>query len=78
MLCSPLPSQSPPGSAFLQRAERCSWLLPQVAARMVSCFTTWRRMDSVRQAKMKEQLELIVAEKGISDNTFEIASKSLE
>uniref|UniRef100_A0A061S086 Aminopeptidase N n=1 Tax=Tetraselmis sp. GSL018 TaxID=582737 RepID=A0A061S086_9CHLO len=50
----------------------------QVAARMVSCFTTWRRMDSVRQAKMKEQLELIVAEKGISDNTFEIASKSLE
>jgi len=51
---------------------------PQVAARMVSCFTTWKRMDEGRQAKMKEQLELIVAEKGLSDNTFEIASKSLE
>lgn len=50
----------------------------QVAARMVSCFTTWKRLDARRQAKMKEQLELIVKEEGISDNTFEIASKSLE
>jgi hypothetical protein len=35
-------------------------------------------MDSGRQAKIKEQLRLIVAEEGVSDNTFEIASKSLE
>jgi len=45
---------------------------------MVSCFTTWKMMDSGRQAKIKEQLRLIVAEEGVSDNTFEIASKSLE
>ena len=45
---------------------------------MVSCFTTWKRMDTGRQAKIKEQLQLIVGEEGVSDNTFEIASKSLE
>jgi len=51
---------------------------PTVAARMVGAFTTWKRLDAGRQAKIKAQLELIVGKEGISDNTFEIASKSLE
>jgi aminopeptidase N len=44
---------------------------------MVSAFTTWRQFDSHRQGLMKVQLERIVAEKGLSENVFEIASKSL-
>jgi len=51
---------------------------PAVAARMVSAFTTWKRLDAGRQALIKAQLEQIVAREGVSDNIFEIASKSLE
>ncbi|KAG2500410.1 hypothetical protein HYH03_001981 [Edaphochlamys debaryana] len=50
----------------------------QVAARMVSAFTTWRQYDTERQAMMRAQLERIVAHKGLSENVFEIASKSLK
>ncbi|KAG2426656.1 hypothetical protein HXX76_012967 [Chlamydomonas incerta] len=50
----------------------------QVAARMVSAFTTWRQYDAERQAMMKAQLERIVAHPGLSENVFEIASKSLK
>lgn len=49
----------------------------QVAARMVSAFTTWRQFDKARQTAMRAQLERIVAHKGLSENVFEIASKSL-
>ncbi len=49
----------------------------QVAARMVSAFTRWRKFDADRQALMRAQLERIVAHPGLSDNVMEIASKSL-
>ncbi len=45
---------------------------------MVSAFTTWKQYDAERQAMMKAQLERIVATKGLSENVFEIASKSLK
>ncbi|PNW83978.1 hypothetical protein CHLRE_04g213250v5 [Chlamydomonas reinhardtii] len=54
------------------------WLGLQVAARMVSAFTTWRQYDASRQALMRAQLERIVAHPGLSENVFEIASKSLK
>ncbi|PIA34216.1 hypothetical protein AQUCO_03800066v1 [Aquilegia coerulea] len=50
---------------------------PQVASRMVSAFSRWRRYDATRQAAAKEQLEMIMAANGLSENVFEIASKSL-
>lgn len=50
----------------------------QVAARMVGAFTTWRQYDSLRQAAMRTQLQRIVGTEGISENVFEIASRSLE
>ena len=50
----------------------------QVASRLVSCFTSWRQLDSERQAMMKKELTRIVETKGLSDNVFEIASKALE
>ncbi|BDA49167.1 Aminopeptidase N [Coccomyxa sp. Obi] len=52
----------------------------QVASRMVasSAFTAWKDYDVERQQMMKEQLVRINAENGLSENVFEIVSKSLE
>ncbi|XP_010545647.1 PREDICTED: puromycin-sensitive aminopeptidase-like isoform X2 [Tarenaya hassleriana] len=50
---------------------------PQVASRMVSAFSRWKRYDETRQALSKAQLEMILSSNGLSENVFEIASKSL-
>ena len=50
---------------------------PQVASRMVSAFSRWRRYDENRQKLAKAQLEKIMSVNGLSENVFEIASKSL-
>ncbi|XP_027916373.1 puromycin-sensitive aminopeptidase isoform X1 [Vigna unguiculata] len=52
-------------------------LNPQVASRMVSAFSRWKRYDESRQNLAKAQLEKIVSSNGLSENVFEIASKSL-
>ncbi len=51
---------------------------PQVAARLASAFTRWRRFDSARQNLMKQSLREIAAIEGLSADVFEIVSKSLE
>jgi aminopeptidase N len=50
---------------------------PQVAARMVGSLGQWRRMDTSRQALMKAELNRILALPGLSTNTYEMVSKSL-
>ncbi|KAJ0970270.1 hypothetical protein J5N97_023147 [Dioscorea zingiberensis] len=52
-------------------------LNPQVASRLVSAFSRWRRYDETRQALAKAQLEKIMSANGLSENVYEIASKSL-
>ncbi|KAL8238823.1 hypothetical protein R6Q59_015390 [Mikania micrantha] len=52
-------------------------LNPQVASRMVSAFSRWKRYDETRQNLAKAQLEMIVSANGLSENVYEIASKSL-
>jgi aminopeptidase N len=52
-------------------------LNPQVASRVVSAFSRWRRYDETRQSLAKAQLEMIMSANGLSENVFEIASKSL-
>ncbi|KAI3991951.1 hypothetical protein MKX01_012896 [Papaver californicum] len=52
-------------------------LNPQGASRMVSSFSRWRRYDETRQTLAKAQLEMILSTNGLSENVFEIASKSL-
>lgn len=52
-------------------------LNPQVASRMVSALTQWRRFDQQRQTLMKQQLERIINTENISKDVFEIGSKSL-
>ena len=50
---------------------------PQVASRMVSAFSRWKRHEEDRQKLAKAQLERIMSSNGLSENVFEIASKSL-
>ncbi|NOT83257.1 MAG: aminopeptidase N, partial [Methylococcaceae bacterium] len=52
-------------------------LNPQVASRMVSGLTQWRRYDTQRQTFMKQQLQRIMTTEGISPDVYEVASKSL-
>jgi aminopeptidase N len=44
----------------------------------VSAFTTYRQYDAGRQAAMREQLQRIAKTEGLSENVYEIVSKSLE
>lgn len=50
---------------------------PQIASRMVSPLTQWRRYDEKRQRLMREQLQRIADAEGISKDVYEVASKSL-
>lgn len=51
---------------------------PQIAARMMTVFNSWRRYDETRQKLMYSQLKRIVETKSLSSNSYEIASKSME
>ncbi len=53
-------------------------LNPQTAAKLLPPLGRWRRFDEDRAALMREQLERIVAQPGLSKDLFEQASKSLE
>jgi aminopeptidase N len=50
---------------------------PQTAARFIAPLGRWRRIEPGRAALMKAQLERIVAQPGLSKDTFEQASTSL-
>jgi len=52
-------------------------LNPQLASRMVSALTGWRRYDPARQQLMKKQLERIMSTDNISKDVYEVAGKSL-
>lgn len=50
----------------------------QVASRVASAFTTFKQYDKERQQKMVAQLRRIAAVNGLSDNVFEVVTKSLQ
>ena len=50
---------------------------PQIAARLLTAMTRWRRYDDSRRQLMRAQLERIAKTAGISKNVDEITSKSL-
>jgi len=52
-------------------------LNPQVAARLVSAFNSWRRYDSDRKALMQEQLERILGQGELSPDVSEIVGSAL-
>jgi aminopeptidase N len=53
-------------------------LNPQIAARMVSPLINWKRYDTKRQKLMRQQLEVIAANKKLSKDVYELVSKSLD
>lgn len=53
-------------------------LNPQVAARLASAFSQWKRFDSRRQELMKEQLQRIQSSVGLSKDTNEVVSRCLK
>ncbi len=50
---------------------------PQIAARLLTPLKEWRRYTTDRQAKMRAELERIMAVKDLSPDVFEIVSKTL-
>ncbi|MEK9970304.1 MAG: aminopeptidase N, partial [Ferrovibrio sp.] len=69
------------GSGYAFHADRIleiEPINPQLAARLLSPLGRWRRFDAARQDKMKAELRRVLAKPGLSRDTYEIASKSLE
>jgi aminopeptidase N len=52
-------------------------LNPQIASRMLTPMTQWKRYDAVRQQLIREQLERIGGTPSLSDDVKEIVEKSL-
>ena len=51
---------------------------PQIAARLLTPLTTWKRYDRSRQNLMRTELERIMAIDNLSGDVAEVASKSLK
>lgn len=67
------------GYAFLRDVvQQIDHINPQIAARMVNPLTRFARYDKERQRLMKEQLEIILQDKKISSDLYELVIKSLE
>ncbi|MCI0505094.1 MAG: aminopeptidase N [Gammaproteobacteria bacterium] len=62
---------------FTGRILEIDKLNPQIAARLATVYTLWKKYDEPRQQLMKQQLDGIIAEPGLSKDVYEIASKSL-
>jgi len=66
------------GYRFLaDRILRLNSINPQIAARMLTPFSRWRRFDAERQELMKKELSRILAEPGLARDVYELAAKSV-
>ncbi|MEH6389611.1 MAG: aminopeptidase N [Pseudomonas profundi] len=52
-------------------------LNPQIASRLLTPLTRWRKYDSTRQELMKTELSRILAQPDLSPDVYEVVSKSL-
>jgi len=51
---------------------------PQIASRLTTPFSTWKRYDEARLELMKAQLQRIADKKGLSGDVFEMVRRSLD
>ena len=66
------------GYRFLaDQVIRLNGVNPQIAARMLTGLTGWRRYDAHRQGLMRAELQRITAMPDLSPDVFELASKAL-
>lgn len=63
---------------FEKEIKMLDGINPQVAARLSTAFRKYPKLDSVRRELMKATLEGLLSLEGLSRNTYEIVSKSLE
>ena len=52
-------------------------LNPQIAARLLTPLSRWKRFDAVRQDLMQRQLERVLVKKKLSKDVYEVAYKSV-
>lgn len=65
------------GYRFLaEKIEELNAINPQIAAKLVTPLTSWRRYDPERQKLMRQELDRILMIADLSRDVFEIASKS--
>ena len=66
------------GYRFLtEQILRLNSINPQIAARMLTPFSRWRRFDPARQKLMKQELARILDEPGLARDVHELAQKSM-
>ena len=66
------------GYTFLSdQVAQLNAINPQIAARLLTPLTRWRRFDTARQSLMQAALRRILATDDLSRDVFEIASKTL-
>jgi len=66
------------GYDFLQaQIIQLDTLNPQIAARIITPLTRWKKYDEHRQPLMKQALETIIQQPNLSKDVYEVASKSL-
>jgi aminopeptidase N len=51
---------------------------PQISARMLGAFKSWRMLESSRSSKAKSELERIASHDKLSRDLFEIVTKTLD
>lgn len=53
-------------------------LNPQIASRLLTPLTRWKKYDATRQQLMRKQLQRIADEKALSKDVYEVVAKSLK
>ena len=77
---NPIQFHAGDGSGYQYLAD---WIIklneqnPQIAARMLTPLTRWKRYTAAKQRLMRTELERIMAQKNLSPDVYEVVSKSL-
>ena len=77
---NPARFHDPSGAGYVFVADQVlaiDALNPQIAARLVTAFTLWKRYEEGRKRLMQQQLERIVKAEKLSKDVYEVVSKSL-
>jgi aminopeptidase N len=77
---NPINFHAKDGSGYKFLAEQIielNKLNPQVAARQLGAFNSWQQYDSERQALIKQALQSIAEQEGLSPDVYEVVTKYL-
>jgi aminopeptidase N len=77
---NPINFHAKDGSGYKFLAEQIielNKLNPQVAARQLGAFNSWQQYDSERQAMIKQALQSIAEQEGLSPDVYEVVTKYL-